>query len=43
MKGTISMEVLSVIIGKAARVAHVVPAARPFVAGLWGALAEVSV
>ena len=40
-KGTVAMETLSVIIGKAARVAHVVPGAKPFVAGLWGALAEV--
>ena len=30
---------LEVLVGKAARVAHVVPAARPFVAGLWGAMA----
>ena len=29
------------IIGRAARVAHVVPHARPFVGGLWGALAAV--
>ena len=30
---------LEVLVGKAARVAHVVPTARPFVAGLWGAMA----
>ena len=39
--GTVELSTLDVIIGKAARVAHVVPAARPFVAGLWGALAAV--
>lgn len=39
--GTIPLTDLDVIIGKAARVAHVVPHARPFVAGLWGALAAV--
>ena len=36
--GTISMSDLEVVIGKAARVAHVVPTAKPFVAGLWGGL-----
>ena len=37
-KGSVPLTVLDVVCGKAARVAHVVPAARPFVAGLWGAL-----
>ena len=37
--GVIHLHELDVIVGKAARVAHVVPAAKPFVAGLWGALA----
>ena len=36
---TVSTSELEAIIGKAARVAHVVPAAKPFVAGLWGGLA----
>jgi hypothetical protein len=40
-KGTVALSDLDAIIGKAARVAHVVPYARPFVAGLWGALAAV--
>jgi hypothetical protein len=39
--GTIALTELDGIIGKAARVAHVVPHARPFVAGLWGALSAV--
>ena len=39
--GSVAHAELDVIIGKAARVAHVVPAAKPFVAGLWGALAAV--
>ena len=34
--GVVSFSDLDVIIGKAARVAHVVPQAKPFVAGLWG-------
>ena len=38
-KGTIARGELDVLIGKAARVAFVVPAAKPFVAGLWGGLA----
>ena len=38
MHGSVPLTDLDVIVGKAARVAHVVPAARPFVAGLWGAL-----
>ena len=38
-KGIIHMHDLDVLVGKAARVAHVVPLAKPFVAGLWGALA----
>ena len=37
-KGSVSRSRLDVVCGKAARVAHVVPAAKPFVAGLWGAL-----
>ena len=37
--GTITMGELEVLVGKAARVAHVVPSAKPFVGGLWGALA----
>ena len=37
--GSISFHDLDIIVGKSARVAHVVPAAKPFVAGLWGALA----
>ena len=36
--GSIGLNELDIIIGKAARVAHVVPAAKPFVASLWGAL-----
>ena len=36
--GFISTSELEVLNGKAARVAHVVPAAKPFVAGLWGGL-----
>ena len=36
--GSVGLAELDVIIGKAARVAHVVPAAKPFVAALWGAL-----
>ena len=39
--GVVALADLDSIIGKAARVAHVVPHARPFVAGLWGALAAV--
>ena len=38
LHGSVPATDLDVVIGKAARVAHVVPAARPFVAGLWGAL-----
>ena len=38
MSGSVAFQELDAIIGKAARVAHVVPAAKPFVAGLWGAL-----
>ena len=34
--GTIPFSDLEIIIGKAARVAHVALAAKPFVAGLWG-------
>ena len=37
--GTISENEADVLVGKAARVAHVVPSAKPFVASLWGALA----
>ena len=37
-QGTVHFNTLEMVIGKAARVAHVVPAAKPFVAGLWGAL-----
>ena len=36
--GTIGIPELEVVVGKAARVAHVVPSAKPFVAGLWGGL-----
>ena len=39
--GLIDIHELDVLIGKAARVAHVVPTAKPFVAGLWGGLSEV--
>ena len=39
--GVIALSELDVINGKAARVAHVVPQAKPFVAGLWGALSAV--
>merc|ERR1712085_155980 len=39
--GLMSTADLDVLIGKAARVAHVVPAAKPFVAGLWAGLSEV--
>jgi hypothetical protein len=39
--GVISFSDLDIVIGKAARVAHVVPQAKPFVAGLWGALSAV--
>ena len=38
LHGSVPTSEMDVIVGKAARVAHVVPAARPFVAGLWGAL-----
>ena len=38
LNGFVHFNTLEVVIGKAARVAHVVPAAKPFVAGLWGAL-----
>ena len=38
----VSLQVLDVIIGKSARVACVVPSAKPFVAGLWGGLAAVN-
>ena len=37
--GALPVGDVEIMIGKAARVAHVVPAARPFVAGLWGGLA----
>ena len=37
--GSVSFHDLDIIVGKAARVAHVIPAAKPFIAGLWGALA----
>ena len=37
--GTILVQDLEVLIGKVARVAHVVPLAKPFVACLWAALA----
>ena len=36
--GTVGIQELEVAVGKAARVAHVVPSAKPFVAGLWGGL-----
>merc|ERR1712194_147420 len=39
--GLIAMHDLDALIGKAARVAHVVPTAKPFVAGLWAGLSEV--
>merc|ERR1712194_242981 len=39
--GSISMMELGGPIGKAARVAHVVPSAKPFVAGLWGGLRAI--
>ena len=39
--GSISMHDLDGLIGKAARVAHVVPSAKPFVAGLWGGLRAI--
>ena len=38
-KGMMTINELEVLVGKAARVAHVVPAAKPFVGGLWGAMA----
>jgi len=38
----VSLQTLDVIIGKCARVACVVPSAKPFVAGLWGGLAAVN-
>lgn len=37
--GVLTIGELEVLVGKAARVAHVVPTAKPFVGGLWGALA----
>ena len=40
-RGTITLSALDVVIGKAGRVAYVVPAAKPFVAGLWGGLAGI--
>ena len=40
-RGTITLAELEVVIGKAGRVAYVVPAAKPFVAGLWGGLAGI--
>ena len=42
LKGSLQLTDFDILIGKAGRVAHVVPAAKPFVAGLWGALAAVS-
>ena len=39
--GSITLAELDVVIGKAGRVAYVVPAAKPFVAGLWGGLAGI--
>ena len=38
VSGSIALSALDVIIGKCARVAHVVPSARPFVGAMWGAL-----
>ena len=38
-QGTVPTHDLEILIGKAARVAHVVPLAKPFVACLWAALA----
>ena len=40
-KGSLHLSDYDVLIGKAGRVAHVVPASKPFVAGLWGALSAV--
>ena len=39
--GSVKSDELDALIGKAARVAHVVPSAKPFVAGLWAGLSEV--
>ena len=39
--GSVTRQYLEELIGKAGRVAHVVPAAKPFVAGLWGGLRAV--
>ena len=41
LKGLIKTRDLDALIGKAARVGHVVPAAKPFVAGMWAGLAEI--
>ena len=38
MKGHVAMKDAEKLVGKAGRVAHIVPTARPFVAALWGAL-----
>merc|ERR1712194_887625 len=40
-RGLVDSHELDALIGKAARVAHVVPSAKPFVAGLWAGLSEV--
>merc|ERR1712085_77085 len=40
-KGVIAADELDALVGKAGRVAHVVPSAKPFVAGLWAGLSEV--
>ncbi len=37
-KGWVSLSDLDAVIGKAGRVAYIVPIAKPFVAGLWGGL-----
>jgi hypothetical protein len=42
LKGTIALTDLDTIIGKAARVAYIVPSSRPFVGALWGGLAAVN-
>ena len=41
-QGTVAYAELEVLICKAARVAHVAPAAKPFVAGLLGALSAAT-
>ena len=38
-KGHVAIELADKVVGKAGRVAHIVPSARPFVGALWSALA----